>query len=647
MASAAQRRDAAVASGEIEAYVSEIRRVVRGFYGEMPVGARGERVCAREVSRFDKDGFRIENVLFESFPGWEVNATVYVPTDFAPPHLAVVVPVGHSGKQFEDYQIPCQFFARCGYLAVTFDPPGQAGEKQPGNDHFTDGVRYYLVGETSNRYFVADAVRCIDYLETRDDVDLRRGVAMTGVSGGGVTTVHSALLEDRVTVVAPSCCLLEFAEHDLADCYAGCPETHMIGRYPAGIEETDLLCACFPRPLMLMAGRHDTLFHLDGMERMAGEIARLYGEQRFQLFVDDAPHSYTLTQARQFVEFADRWLRGEPGRCLPDLPRERFTMVPYDQLRCRPRTDVHMRSITGERARELEAARSRDPERVREGARRIVGRRCVPDAPPAEAGAPFPVGQAFWQQWLLQPEDGIELPATFLAADQRDPVTILHFDDQGRNRLLEKSGLLERLWRGGANVATVDLRGWGDTRPAVYPYDTVGWGGVDRWHAYASAALGDGVMAMRSRDGLSALAYLRSRPEVDPTKIVLSGSGLGGAVALHVSVIAGDVAGVVTMDCPASFRLLVEAERYVWPHDAFMPNVLLHYDLPGLAGSLPVPVACLRPRGATRELLAPGAIAELNRLAGREVYGCCSEEPEELATCVAALLERVQGTAPH
>ena len=47
-------------------------------------------------------------------------------------------------------------------LAVLFDPPGQASEKQTGNDHFIDGVRCYLVGETSSRYFVADALRCID-----------------------------------------------------------------------------------------------------------------------------------------------------------------------------------------------------------------------------------------------------------------------------------------------------------------------------------------------------------------------------------------------------------------------------------------------------------------------------------------------------
>jgi cephalosporin-C deacetylase-like acetyl esterase len=102
------------------------------------------------------------------------------------------VPVGHSGKQFESYQIPAQVFAMCGYAALTFDPPGQAGEKKPGNDHFRDGVRCYMTGATSQRFFVMDALRAVDYLATRRDVDMRRGVGMTGVSGGGFTTLYAS-----------------------------------------------------------------------------------------------------------------------------------------------------------------------------------------------------------------------------------------------------------------------------------------------------------------------------------------------------------------------------------------------------------------------------------------------------------------------
>ncbi len=131
MTEAAARRQESLASGDIGGYRAVIRAAVRGFYGALPVGSDAEPVQATEVSRFDKAGYRLENVLFDSFPGWQVNATVYVPLDFAPPFPAVVIPVGHSGKQFDNYQLPAQFFARCGYLAVLLRSAGSGEREAP------------------------------------------------------------------------------------------------------------------------------------------------------------------------------------------------------------------------------------------------------------------------------------------------------------------------------------------------------------------------------------------------------------------------------------------------------------------------------------------------------------------------------------
>ena len=308
---ARQRRQDVMRNNNIDEHSKTIRTMVQNFYGRLPAGDSGTRVKSKKVSSFEKDGYRIENVLFDSFLGWEVNASVYIPIDYKSPFPAVVVPVGHSGKQFESYQLPCQFFARSGYLAVVFDPPGQAGEKQPGNDHFIDGVRCYLVGETSSRYFVADALRCIDYLETRHDANLDHGVAMTGVSGGGTTTSIAGLLDKRISVSGPSCCLTSLADLDITQCYAGCPETHMWGRYAEGIDELDLLCAIAPKPVLLMAGEFDEVFQINDTRHLAREVKEFYetagAGDRFEFFIDKAGHGYSLAQAREFVKFMNRW----------------------------------------------------------------------------------------------------------------------------------------------------------------------------------------------------------------------------------------------------------------------------------------------------------------------------------------------------
>ncbi|HLV37227.1 MAG TPA: acetylxylan esterase [Spirillospora sp.] len=590
MERAAQRRQDSLQSSALRAYCAEIGQIVSGFYGEMGFT---EPVRATVVSTYQKHGYRIENVLFDSFPGWQVNATVYVPLDFSPPYPAVIIPVGHSGKQFASYQFPAQYFARCGFLAVVFDPPGQSGEKQPGNDHFRDGVRCYLVGETSSRYFVGDALRCIDYLETRTDVDLSRGVAMTGVSGGGTTTTLASLLDDRITVIGPSCCLSPRAALDIVQSYAGCPETYMWRRYAEGIDEIDLLCGGAPKPALLMAGRYDEVFHIEDTTRLAAEVAAFYrmagAPEQFEFFIDGGGHAYTLTQARQFARFMNRWLCDQPERDLPDWPDETFTLDPYEELRCYPNTAVNMRTLALDRARELAAERNQAA--VLAGVRAVIGIDSLPDPPDAQTGLPFQVWTHYWEQVLLRPQTGIELPATFLHSPEA-AATILHFDDRGRHRLLQKHGPLLRaadFLEGDSqhrlNIFAVDLRGWGDTYPALYPYELASWGGIDRILAYMSAALGDALLAQRVRDGLAALAYLRTR--VDPDGIILTGSGLGGVVALHVAAFAPQLRGVVTWDMLASFQQLLETENYVWPADAFLPNVLRYYDLPELAAALP------------------------------------------------------------
>jgi len=641
MTAAAHRRQARLASGDVAGYRAAIRAAVRGFYGALPAGPGAGPVQATEVSRFaGQAGYRLENVLFDSFPGWQVNATVYVPLDFAPPFPAVVIPVGHSGKQFDNYQLPAQFFARCGYLAVLFDPPGQASEKRPGNDHFTDGVRPYLVGETSSQYFVADALRCIDYLETRPDVDLSRGVAMTGVSGGGTTTTLATLLDDRITVAGPSCCLAPLADLDITQCYAGCPETHMWRRYAAGVDEVDLLCAATPTPLLLMAGEFDEVFRIADTRRLAEEVAGFYQQvgagERFAFFADRAGHSYSLTQAREFVRFMNRWLREAPDRPLPDLPDESFTLDPYDKVRCFPRTDVNMRTLTLDRAAALEAARAAardtDTADIRAGATAIAIIKEPISRPEVVEGSPFPVWTHHWQQVLLRPEPGIELPGTLLLPQAGTRQAVLHLDDNGRNRALYQHGVLARASRflerdqTGLAALSVDLRGWGDSTPAVYPYEMAAWGGLDRYVAYATAALGDPVMSMRVRDALAALAYLRGRPEVDAAAIVITGCGLGGVVALFAAAIDGAVAGVVTWDALVSFRALLEEETYTWPADAFIPNALRHCDLPELAASLFCPVRILNPLDGCRVRLSEQAIARLNGRAGRATYAAAERD---------------------
>ena len=373
----AARRDKAIAAGAWKAWRDEARRTVRKGLGEMMFGPDGPPLNVRAVSRHERQGYVVENVLFESLPGWDVNGSVYLPlaSQYPPPWPGIVVPVGHSGKQFESYQIPAQVFARCGYVAITFDPPGMSGEKRAGNDHFNDGVRCYLTGHSSNRYFVIDALRCIDYLATRKDVDLRNGVGMTGVSGGGTTTMFATLLDERIRASGPTCCAVPNAYHPVLDCYAPCAETLAADRFGAGLDDVDILIAATPTPLLLMAGAADEVFKIEWGRRIAADVKAAYDKighaDRFRFFSDPGGHSYTVAMAVEFVRWMDRWVRATPDRKLPAIKRDDLEMISPDLLKCRPRQEGNMFSVNAEFARRLRTNRS--GKSIRQGSARTSG----------------------------------------------------------------------------------------------------------------------------------------------------------------------------------------------------------------------------------------------------------------------------------
>lgn len=634
-------RAAALKTGQTQAYQERIIKAVKNFHGEMPVGKNGAPIQVTHVSSFEKDGYRIENILFDSFPRWQVNATVYVPLNFEPPFQAVVVPVGHSGKQFKNYQLPCQYFAKSGYLTITFDPPGQASEKQPGNDHFTDGVRCYLTGETSSKYFIADAIRCVDYLETRPDVDLSHGVAMTGVSGGGTTTIFAGILDDRFTVLGPSCCVAPLADHSIRQCYAGCPEGKMFRRYAEGVDNVDLLCAACPKPTLLMAGAKDEVLRVENTQKLANLVDGFYEAagkpDQFRFFVDDGGHGYSLEQAKQFVQFMDKWLAGRSARPLPEPDEANFEMNPYTELRCYPRTDVNMLTLTRDNAEILKQDWDLRPAKIHATARYLAQVSGEISVPQAKISAPFLVWTHYWQNVLLQPEPGIELPATlFQAPPEKNHGTILHFDDQGRHQMMERQNHLMRslnfLDRPAEKISlfSVDLRGWGDTEMSVYPYEVASWGGRDRFTAYTSFALGDPILSMRIRDGLSALAWLRSQPD-GSKPILLTGAGLGGIVALHVAAIDRNVAGVLIWDSLISYRELLEAPRFPWSAEIFLPEILKFYDLPELVASLPMDAFIFNPLGGDGKKQPDQKLKQLNTRLKKDIYQN-AEWPEMIET---------------
>ena len=208
--------------------------------GEMPAHTP---LNARVVGRAEFDGFRLENIIFESQPGVYVTAHLALPTrprgsaalphgepsregraPARPPYPVVLMPLGHSdaGILNPRYAVHLAMTARAGFAAFAWDPISQ-GERRQATDkkydyrdncsteHTRLGARGWLVGWNYARFRIWDAVRAIDYVESRPDLDCSK-LGVMGTSGGGTMSAYIQAFDERIKVAFPNCYISSLRE---------------------------------------------------------------------------------------------------------------------------------------------------------------------------------------------------------------------------------------------------------------------------------------------------------------------------------------------------------------------------------------------------------------------------------------------------
>ena len=135
--------------------------------------------------------------------------------------------MGHSerGKLHTSYQKIARLHAKNGLAVLSIDPVGQ-GERLSYVDEKTDEVKIpgavpehqhfghqcFLTGNYPIRYFICDAMRAIDYIETREELDSEK-IGATGTSGGGTMTSLIMAYDKRIKAATPSCFLTTRREY--------------------------------------------------------------------------------------------------------------------------------------------------------------------------------------------------------------------------------------------------------------------------------------------------------------------------------------------------------------------------------------------------------------------------------------------------
>ncbi|MCL4853128.1 MAG: acetylxylan esterase, partial [Bryobacteraceae bacterium] len=154
----------------------------------------------------DKGSYVIENIAFESVPKFYVTANLYLPKNRPGKAPAVIYVCGHAMEPHGSkaaYQRHGISLAKNGYAAMIIDPIqiAEAFGVHHGI-HSQEMYDWYSRGYTPAGVEVWNAMRAIDYLETRPEIDADR-IGMTGRSGGAAMTWFTAAVDPRVKVAAP------------------------------------------------------------------------------------------------------------------------------------------------------------------------------------------------------------------------------------------------------------------------------------------------------------------------------------------------------------------------------------------------------------------------------------------------------------
>lgn len=330
---------------ELSEYSKEMKESFIKNLGGIPYD-KNIPLNAKTIGVIEEDGLKIEKIIFESRPKVYVTANLYIPEKRKNPCGAVLFQLGHAenGKSCGQYQRVARSIASCGLIVLVMDPVGQGErfsyyEKSIGKetvpatvtDHQYTGEQCVLTGDNIARYFIADAMRAIDYLQSRPEVDNER-IGATGSSGGGTATCHLMLCDDRIKAAAPG----TFVTTRQAYLYAGGSqdsEQIWMNATKNGFDHHEFVLSFAPKPLLLLIVESD-FFPIEGADEVYAVGKRFYElfgkADKLKFFSDKSTHAYTDNLARAAAEFFASELNGEDKT--PD--KNLIKSLPGQELNC-------------------------------------------------------------------------------------------------------------------------------------------------------------------------------------------------------------------------------------------------------------------------------------------------------------------------
>ncbi len=535
----------------------------------LPVKGQRPPLNVKVTGVVERPQYRIEKLFYESLPQAYVTANLYVPNKLTGRAPGVLYVCGHSPTQKIHYQAHPRRFAELGFVCLIVDTV-QYGEAR-GFHHgpyYEGWQHWYSRGYSPAAIELLNGIRGLDLLSERSEVDAAR-LGVTGISGGGAVSWWVAAADERVKVAAPVCGTATLGSHleDLTiDGHCDCMWWN--NTYLWDLADVGALIA--PRPLMIASANHDSIFTIDAIREVHGQLQGLYkmlgAAGNLRLVETPGGHGYHKLSRTAIFSWFVKHLQGKtiPPEQVGDINDSPEKQESEDTLRVfrggappeNRMPSIHEEFIKLPGAREIADKNVLEQTRQRTiSALRAKTFRAFPATPPPlatqvefefandENPNSCRFGFTSEQGWRLHGElvmTGSTMPPASAVVALRLPGERRPNGVGGASE--EFLGRIRAPW---AKVV-VEPRGTGETS----------WGGELQWHLRRAAAwAGRTLASMWVYDALRALEAVRSLPQVQGRPVALAGRGPMAAVALYAALLDGSVSTLFLESPPASQNL--------------------------------------------------------------------------------------------
>jgi dienelactone hydrolase len=539
----------------------------------------------RVASEFSGDGYRRQNIVFQSQPGVWVTGNLYLPSEAhgEMPGIVILHSLHGPKTQFELQDMGI-IWARAGCAVLVIDQVGYGErittypwDRSNYNSRYVEGEQLYLTGSSLITWMVWDAERAIDLLDARSDVDKKSIILLGAVAGGGDPAAVTAAIDPRVAAVVP----FNFGEStpevprfipnknqwpvDLAD--PGLMDWDTTRVIRRGIVDQFMqwfICVSVaPRKFVYS---YELGWHVEdlpaweryrrvyGFYNALGNLADAHGFGPFP----GPGEAWNIgpAQRRSLYPTLERWF-GIPSPFENDKSARLENLAPRPDIDRQPVSDLtvltpeisfqlqrkSLHEIAGKNGqKEVAAARATlnglSPgdrlKWLRAHWREKLGNIDPNSHPKATIEWRKKMPEARAEAISLEVEPGLFVPALLLMPGSRNTApapVVIAVSESGKDLFLAKRATeIETLLKAGTAVCLPDVRATGETTPDGRRDPD----GDENTQANTVLMIGETMLGMRLRDLRTVLVYLRTRQDVDSSRFGLWGDSFYPANPEHL-----------------------------------------------------------------------------------------------------------------